>query len=327
MMIAALGMPSAFAAWGFELVRQLVRAAHPGMEPLWVDRMDPFDHYETSPFLVLSQFPSRPLRRLLAQGRIPIVLFVTSGIDALKYQRQHQPPLLEAVRTVGASIALIGDCDPSKHALILDAAELTSAEHVAKAVASHLRCDMDDDVIAGVLSLLGPMPVPEVATEPAFGSGDDGVVTLVLENGIAHLRDPAVPLKSIWPHRVFFAGDRPNEEAPLVIDATGGSRVLYYGPYFHLAEGRWRAKMTLGFTKEAVGLPLKISAYGPGLLGEARLRPRQEGIFAAQFTFTVAEPEHPVEFHVRTEEGAIEGRIALGQAELSHLGRHHDGEG
>ena len=105
------------------------------------------------------------------------------------------------------------------------------------------------------------------------------------------------------------------------MDATGGSRVLYYGPYFHLAEGLWRAKLTLGFTKEAIGLPLKMSALGPGLLGEARLRPRQEGIFAAQFSFSVIEPEHPVEFHVRTEEGAIEGRIALGQAELVHLGR------
>lgn len=104
-------------------------------------------------------------------------------------------------------------------------------------------------------------------------------------------------------------------------DATGGSRVLYYGPYFHLAEGQWRAELTLGFTKEAVGLPLKVSAYGPGLLGEARIQPRQEGIFAAQFTFVVSEPEHPVEFHVRTEEGAIEGKIALGQAELTHLGR------
>ncbi len=61
---------------------------------------------------------------------------------------------------------------------------------------------------------------------------------------------------------------------------------------------------------------MKIAAYGPGLLGEASLRAKQEGIFAARFTFTVTEPENPVELHVRTEEGAIEGRIALGQVEL-----------
>lgn len=326
MTIAVLGMPGTFTAWGFELVRRLAQVARPAMEPLWVDRLDPFTHDEAVPRLVLSQFPSRPLRQLLSKGEIPMVLFMTNGIDALKYQRQHQPPLLEAVRTVGASVALIGDCDPQKCALILDASELVSAEDAIRAIIGHLQWDVGDGVIAELLAMIGPMPIPEVATEPAFGSSDDCIVTLVLENAIAHLRDPAVALKSIWPHRVFFAGDWPNEEAPLVIDVTGGSRVLYYGPYFHLAEGRWRAKMTLGFTKEAIGLPLKVSAYGPGLLGEARVKPRQEGIFAAQFTFTVSEPEHPVEFHVRTEEGAIEGRIALGQAELSHLGRHDVGE-
>ncbi len=86
-----------------------------------------------------------------------------------------------------------------------------------------------------------------------------------------------------------------------------------------MAQGTWQASLTLGFSKDAVGLPMKISAYGPGLLGEASLRPKQEGIFAARFSFTVTEPEQPVELHVRTEEGAIEGRIALGQVELDWL--------
>lgn len=300
----------------------MAESVYPPLQPLWIDRMDASAFDDGVRRLIRSQFPSRPLREALKRGDIPFVTFITSGIDGLKYQRQHQPTLLDAVRTVGASIALIGDCEPSKHALVLDATELREPRAVLQSIVDHVQWDVPHDAFDQVLGSLGPMPIPEVAAEPAFGSGDDGVITLVLENGIAHLRDASIPLKSIWPHRVFFAGDRPNEEAPLVIDATGGSRVLYYGPYFHLAEGRWKAKMTLGFTKEAVGLPLKISAYGPSLLGEARVKPRQEGIFAAQFTFDVKEPEHPIEFHVRTEEGAIEGRIALGQVELSHLGHH-----
>ncbi|WP_327526730.1 hypothetical protein [Bosea sp. (in: a-proteobacteria)] len=320
-MIAVLGMPCAFAAWGFEVARRLAQASDPSLAPIWVDRMDAFAHDEASPLLVCSQFPPRSLRRMLRERRIPLIVFVTNGMDALRYQRQLQPVLLEAVRTVGASVALIGDCDPQQYALLFDATDRPDAGGVVRAMASHIGLAVTDDLVAEVLAWTGPIPTSEAASGPAFTMADEGIVTLVLENGVAHLRDAAISLKSVWPHRVFFAGDRPNEEAPLVIDATGGSRVLYYGPYFHLAEGRWRAQMTLGFTKEAVGLPLKVLAYGPGLLGEARIRPLQEGIFAARFTFTVSEPEHPVEFHVRTEEGAIEGRIALGQAELSHLGR------
>lgn len=318
MLIAALGIPSAFAAWGFELVRHLTQAIHPGMQQLWLDKADPFEHDAAADFLICSSFPSRALREVLLTQQIPTIVFTTSALDAVNHQRPHHAVLREAVGVIGASIVLIGDCHPQKRALLLDASDIISAEAVIHAVAAHLGCDLSPDLVDALLAAAGPIPA---FAPPSFTEAEEGIVTLVLENSLAHLRDARVPLKSIWPHRVFLAGDRPNEEAPLVAEATGGSRILFYGPYFHLAEGRWRVKLTLGFTKEAVGLPLKIWVQGPSLLGEALLRPRLEGIFAAQFSFTIADPEHPIEIQVWTAEGAIEGRIALGQAELTHLGR------
>lgn len=319
MLIAALGIPSAFAAWGFEVVRHLTQVTHPGMPRHWIDKSDPFEHDPAADLLVCSSFPSRALREVLSTRQIPTVVFATSALDAVNQRRPHHAVLREAVGAIGASIGLIGDCHPQKRALFLDASDARSADSVIHAVAAHLGCELSSDLAAAVLAAAGPMPV---YSPPTFTEAEEGIVTLVLENSFAHLRDARVPLKSIWPHRVFLAGDRPNEEAPLVAEAAGGSRILFYGPYFYLAEGRWRVKLTLGFTKEAVGLPLKIWIQGPSLLGEALLRPRQEGIFAAQFTFTIADPEHPIEIQVWTAEGAIEGRIALGQAELTHLGRN-----
>lgn len=313
-----LGIPSAFSAWGFEVVRRLVKASRPATELRLVDRYDQFDEDPDADVIVCSQFPSRSLREAAQKPRTRLVVFAADSLAAVSFQRRRQPKLVEALRTVGASAALISDCRPQKRALFLDAAGLTSAELATQLIADHIDCPIPAD-FAETLASLGPIPT-EDATGSSLTEADKGIVALVLDNATAHLRDAGVPLKSIWPHRVFFSGDRPNEEAPLVVDATGGSRVLYYGPYFHLSEGRWRAKLTVGFTKEAAGLPFKISAFGPDLLGEARLRPRQEGIFSAQFSFLVSEPERPVEFHIRTEEGAIEGRVALAQAELSHLG-------
>lgn len=317
MTVVALGIPSAFATWGFEAIRHLAALKSPAVTPRWVDRLDSFVWDPLQEGLILAQFPSRSLRSFLSAHPIPVVLFTTSATEAVRFQRQHQPALIEAVRTIGASIALVGDSRPAGPLLRLDELNKAPAASIIVALADHMGLQLSDTEATRLLQALGPIPdMPSTGLSEA----EEGIVTLVLENSVAHLRDVTVPIKSIWPHRVFFSGDRPNEEAPLVADATGGSRVLYYGPYFHLSEGRWRAKLTLGFTKEAVGLPLKISAWGPGLLAEARFRPRQEGIFAAPFTFTVKEPEHPVELHVRTEEGAIEGRIALGQVELSHVG-------
>lgn len=317
MTVVVLGIPSAFAAWGFEAVRHLAAVQNPALSPRWIDRLDPFawDPLQDGP--VMAQFPSRSLRAHLSAHPVPVILFLTSAAEAVRFQRQHQPTLLEAVRTIGASIALISDCRPAGSLVRLDESNRASPASIVSVLAEHMGLMLSDPQATTLLQTLGP--IPEMPPS-GLSESDEGIVTLVLENSVAHLRDATVPIKSIWPHRVFFSGDRPNEEAPLVADATGGSRVLYYGPYFHLAEGRWRAKLTLGFTKEAIGLPLKISAWGPGLLAEARFRPRQEGIFAAPFSFSVTEPEHPVELHVRTEEGAIEGRIALGQVELSHAG-------
>lgn len=317
MTVVVLGLPSAFAAWGFEAVRRIAQAKLALAQPQWVDRFDNFGFDEARPTVVCAQFPPRSLRDALSNRPIPVIVLTTSATDAVCFQRLVQPTLLEAVRTIGASVALIGDCRPSGPVLRLDGSSPPPVAVILHALAGHMGVQLSDEDASMLLEVLQPVPT---AYQEELAEADEGIVTLVLENSVAHLSDKSVPMRSIWPHRVFFSGDRPNEEAPLVTDATGGSRILYYGPYFHLAEGTWRAKLTLGFTKEAVGLPLKISAWGPGVLGEARFRPRQEGIFAAPFSFTVAEPEHPVELHIRTEEGAIEGRVALGQVELSHVG-------
>lgn len=317
-MIIVLGIPSAFSAWGFEVVRRLVKAARPAKRLRLIDRYDQFDEDPDSDVVACSQFPSRSLSEAARDPRTRLLVFAADSLEALAFQRQRQPQRLDAMRTITASAALIGECRPQDRALFLDAATFASADMAVRAIAERIGCSIPAG-FADALVDLGPIPSGSDLASSLTPSEEE-VATLVLENAIAHLRDAQAPLKSVWPHRVFLSGDRPDEEAPLVMDATGGSRVLYYGPYFHLAEGRWRARLTLGFTKEAIGLPFKMSALGPELLGEARLKPRQAGIFSAQFTFSVTKPDHPVEFHVRTEEGAIEGRIALAQAELTHMG-------
>lgn len=319
MIITSLGLPGLFADWGFQVVRHVALAARPGSRQYWINGSDPFEYDRGADAIVYSRFPPRPLREMLLSRDSPIIVFTTTAFEAVSYQRQfHKPALLDGVRDVSASIAQIADCHPQKRALFVDSASARSAETVVGMIADYLGYSVPPGFVGALLETIGPMPVPVL---PTFTEAEEGIVTLVLESSLAHLRDAKAPLKSIWPHRVFLAGDRPSEEAPLVAEATGGSRILFYGPYFHLAEGRWRVKLTLGFTKEAIGLPLKIWVQGPNPLGEVRLRPRQEGIFAAQFNFTVAEPEYPVEIQIWTAEGAIEGRIALGQAELTHLGR------
>ncbi len=316
MMFVALGMPSQFCVWGFEVLRRVVAHGHGEVASRWIDRFDPVEPVDGRTAIVNSYFPSRSLSEACLSGESLGILFTTPPTEATAYQMaDHGSTFTEALRTVGCSLALLQRFAGRKNILIIDQENGLAARSVVEAIAGHFKIELSPEVVTDIESSLvqpGPFAI-DTASIPTF---DGNTTALVLGNATGHLHDPDVPLMTLWPHRVFLSGDKPNEAAPLVTDATGASRVLYYGPYLHLAEGRWQASLTLGFSKDAVGLPMKIAAYGPGMLGEASLRAKQEGIFAARFTFTVTEPENPVELHVRTEEGAIEGRIALGQVEL-----------
>ncbi|KQU54813.1 hypothetical protein ASG72_04160 [Bosea sp. Leaf344] len=317
MIFLALGMPSQFSVWGFEALRRIVELEHGGIETIWFDRFDPVHRLDSQSAIANAYFPSRALSDKCLPEKSLGVFFTTSPVEATAYQMtKHGSTVAEALRTVGCSLALMQPLRGRRNILMIDQAPALNASTVIAAIARHFRISVPGEAAVEIERSIGP-PNRFKIDGSQFSEADESIATLVLGNAIGHFHDPSVPLKSIWPHRVFYSGDKPNEEAPLVTEATGASRVLYYGPYFHLAEGRWQAKLTLGFSKDAVGLPMKVAAYGPGLLGEANFRARQEGIFSARFNFSVTEPEHPVELHVRTEEGAIEGRIALGQVELT----------
>lgn len=132
MAIVALGMPGQFAAWGFEALRLLLQTVKPGFEHRWIDRFDPYEQGLSATALVCSQFPSRSLRDAAVAQQMPIVAFTTSGAAAVCYQLEHhQGSVLEAVRTVGASVALLTDCLQQRRALILDAYDRLEAAAIA----------------------------------------------------------------------------------------------------------------------------------------------------------------------------------------------------
>ena len=121
----------------------------------------------------------------------------------------------------------------------------------------------------------------------------------------------------IWPIETFLSGDRPDTPASLVADLTGGARILYYGPYFYLPSGSWKARMIVGFSAGALRTPFSVEVYGGRLLAHATMVPEAKGVFHASFDFVHDDALEPVEVRVRTDRGAIEGRVALGNVEFS----------
>jgi hypothetical protein len=106
-------------------------------------------------------------------------------------------------------------------------------------------------------------------------------------------------------------GDKPNVVAPVAIDVTGRARIIFYGPYLHLPQGQWKARVLIGFSQDIGGMPFTIEAYSTELLGKARIFAAHGGIFEFEFEARVTTPHEPIEVRIMSEQGAIEGHMGL----------------
>ncbi len=214
MMFVALGMPSQFSVWGLEVLRRVVASAHAEIAERWIDRFDPIDVQDTALTLVKAYFPSRTLSEACLATDSRPVLFTTTPTQAAAYQMaDHGSSFTEALRTVGCSLALLQRFAGRPNILTIDQENAPTARAVVEAIAAHLRIHVSDELVMDIEGTLG-QPGALTIDSAAIPDFDANTATLVLGNAIGHLQDADVPLKTLWPHRVFFSGDKPNESAP-----------------------------------------------------------------------------------------------------------------
>jgi len=121
-----------------------------------------------------------------------------------------------------------------------------------------------------------------------------------------------------WSRAAFFDGDNQGKRPDLTNDLTGPARIVYYGPYFSLPRGRWRAEMEIGLSEHTEELPILFEiVVEKSILCAVRAIAPGPGLFAADFEFENTDPNGRVEARVVILEGCIEGRISLIGAHLT----------
>jgi len=126
----------------------------------------------------------------------------------------------------------------------------------------------------------------------------------------------------IWPREFFFFGDTPNTPVPVMVDLTGGARVISYGPYAFLPPGSYRVTFLVGLSDDSRSMPfsfLAIQHQGATTVAQARWKSPGGGIFEGSFQLEHVFCNEPLEIVLRCEEGAIEGRLALVQISFELL--------
>jgi len=124
------------------------------------------------------------------------------------------------------------------------------------------------------------------------------------------------PLLLAWPREAFLDGDAPGETLPATVEVAGRARILAYGPYLPLPAGSWHATAFLGFSPDIGKMPFILEADIGGAVARGFFEVERGGIFTLALDFQVADPLHPVELRLISQDSALEGQLALIEVRL-----------
>jgi hypothetical protein len=165
-----------------------------------------------------------------------------------------------------------------------------------------LRAEIPDEVVEALRTRRPPQTLIDDAPRPLL----EAVIKSAFEYGRGNGRVPV-----IWPRECLLWGDNPGEALPRILDLTGPSRILAYGPYLPLPPGKWTMSATFAFSPASRGASLSLGLYGSAELARMEFTVERPGLFKASSPITVLSSLEHLEIRFVTERGAIEGTIGI----------------
>ena len=163
----------------------------------------------------------------------------------------------------------------------------------------------------------------ELASPPPLGPVAQGLLRQV----IRPMHDFATGASAgpiILPLACFYGSDPMGEQAPPLCDAAGPGRAVYYGPYMHMPQGRWRIEAECYFSQELCNALIAVDVFTDTILARAEFAPPAEGHFKVVFRVTVPRADERLEVRLWVVRGIIGGLIGLRQVTWF---REEDGAG
>ena len=120
-----------------------------------------------------------------------------------------------------------------------------------------------------------------------------------------------------WPPFALLRPDLPDRLTVGPIDLTGPARFIYYGPYFALPRGRWRADIVVEVSDCHSDNRIAIDVASGGVLAALTAKLPPQGVFGCAIAFEIRNPSDPVEIRMQLLTGAIEGALMLRRVHLT----------
>lgn len=275
--------------------------------------------------------PGRVVMDLIESREMPVAAVLDDPVDSVRYAMavlslDVMTALRHQARAACGHHLL---CD-NPAVLLIERGSVKPARVLLSTLLAHLKLRVRADAEAALVAHFAGPEDENLSLEEALGRRVDHYVRLEQVKDVVDAADAAVVRQVLsplvhgaispdigpiaWPTRTFMLGDKPNEPAPPVADITGGARVIYYGPYFYLPPGEWRVRLVLAFSAETKGVPFSLVLFAKDKpIAKVTFRPQEGGAFEGTFLTRHVNPEHFLEIQLMTNEGTIDGHVALGQ--------------
>jgi hypothetical protein len=292
--------------------------------------------------IAVSRMPEPSLcDALAATGRPLLLLLEDPAISAAALVEEQGAQPAAAIRQVANSHTAMLGLARAPGALVVRRGDLADDAGLAARIAAHLSPAADPDAAREAAAspalkelawralrrreeLLGAAEQPDWPSlvartlsgetiEPTLAATVSATIEPLAAGGALGPHRPVV-----WPREMFLVADD-GRPATGIIDVTGRSRCLLYGPYLRLPVGHWSCSLMFGCDTAAVGLPMIADIIAGGVLNQVNFTIDAAGIFEIEMPFENTGPDNQIEVRLFSGKAAFEGHIAIGRAKLTPL--------
>lgn len=322
------GMPGPLLRWTCDLaaaaaalVDRPVACVAVGGDDTWVTSLEPAP---AAIRLFVAHESSGAVASAVRDGRLTALLVIDDPALALLDLLRFGHPSDVAFRSLSAAATVLRELAGGPMALFVTVDAAEPVRDVQARVLDHLGLKLRPEELADLAWRFGDRAPDTTMAEalavfhPQHGELTAPEVAVVQAALVPACRYAMTGQRTpvVWPRSCLFWGDRPGEPAPRVLELTGPSRVLIYGPYFRLPPGRWTARATIAFSPSCSNVPFTLEMHGSAEFGRSRFRVEQPGVFIVACAVTVPSAREPLEVRVVSQEGAIDGRLGIDRVEL-----------
>jgi len=127
--------------------------------------------------------------------------------------------------------------------------------------------------------------------------------------------------QSFWGSEIFDinAKDVRHHDQQAVFDLTGRPRILIFGPYIVMPEGRWKAVVRLGFSAPTAKHRYRADWGEQEVYTSYEFHPGRDGLFQLEMEYEWDKPSAS-EFRLLLLEGAFDGEVTFFGAQITRIG-------